>query len=265
VQFAGEVGEDDRIVYDPIMPRALFGGGFDIVVAAWPNGTEVSERLADAVAHYRTGSCARELDRMGDPISPPDGWEPHRHIPLAGLHRQHDGEIDVHSRGQVEILCHEAQTTPTGTLRLRWRWRMDQLPAQSAEDTLFTHDYMSVAVGFDDGRDLAYHWSVGLPPETSYCCPLPHWREREWHLVVRSGDAGLGEWQCEERTLAADRSKAISGANPLKVTRVWLIVTCISGRGEARGSYADIELVVRLRNGDVDRIAQIGSYAIVLP
>ena len=239
----GELGRDDGIVYDPVLPRALFGGGFDVVVAAWPSGTDVSERLTEAVGHDRTGSCAGELDRMANPITPPGGWEPHRHIPLAGLHRQRDNEIDVRSRGQVEILCHEAQVTLTETLRLRWRWRMDQLPASSAEDTLFTHDYMSVAVEFDDGRDLTYHWSVDMPSETSYCCPLPHWREREWHLVVRSGSGGLGEWQDEERTVAADRATAIGGATPLKVARVWLIVTCVCGGGEARGSYADIELV----------------------
>jgi len=180
---------------------------------------------------------------VSNPITPPVGWEPHRHIPLVGLHRQRENEIDVKSRGQVEILCHEVQATLTETLRLRWRWRMDQLPASSAEDTLFTHDYMSVAVEFDDGRDLTYHWSVGLAPETSYCCPLPHWHEREWHLVVRSGIDGLGEWQDEERTLVADRAKAIGGATPLAVVRVWLIVTCVCGGAEARGSYADIELV----------------------
>ena len=240
--YPGELGDDDSIVYDPIFPRALFNGGFDVVVAAWNSGTEVSERLAEAVGRDRTGSCARELDRMANPVTPPGGWEPHRHIPLVGLHRRRDDEIDVRSRGQVEILCHEAPMTLTETLRLRWRWRMDQLPASGAEDTLFTHDYMSVAVEFDDGRDLTYQWSVGLPPETSYCCPLPHWREREWHLVVRSGLGGLGEWQSEERTLAADRAKAIGGATPLKVVRVWLIVTCVCGGGEARGSYADIEL-----------------------
>jgi hypothetical protein len=119
---------------------------------------------------------------------------------------------------------------------------MDRLPASRAEDTLLTHDYMSVAVEFDDGRDLSYHWSVALPPETSYRCPLPHWRKREWHLVVRSGSAGLGEWQHEERTLAPDRDRAIGGATPREVVRVWLIVTCLAAGGEARGSYADIEL-----------------------
>jgi hypothetical protein len=120
---------------------------------------------------------------------------------------------------------------------------MDQLPASGAEDTIFTHDYMSVAVEFDDRRDLTYHWSVGLLPETSYCCPLAHWREREWHLVVRSGSSGIGEWQTEERALRADRDKAIGGATPQEVVRVWLIVTCVCGGGEAPGSYADIELV----------------------
>jgi len=95
--------------------------------------------------------------------------------------------VDVHSRGRVEIICHDARAPLTETLRLRWRWRMDRLPGTRAEDTLLTHDYMSVAVEFDDGRDLSYHRSVTLPAETSYRCPLPHWRQREWHLVVRSG------------------------------------------------------------------------------
>ncbi len=69
---------------------------------------------------------------------------------------------------------------------------MDQLPAKRAEDTLLTHDYMSVAVEFDDGRDLSYYWSVALPNETSYRCPLPHWREREWHLWWEAAAPGLG-------------------------------------------------------------------------
>ena len=76
-----------------------------------------------------------------------------------------------------------------------------------------------------------------------YRCPLPHWRKREWHLVVRTGRAGLGGSQDEERTLVPDRAKAIGGATPSQVVRVWLIVNCVSAGGEARGSYAEIELV----------------------
>jgi Protein of unknown function (DUF3047) len=241
--FPAELRDDDRVVYDRIMPRALFRGGFDVVVAVWPSGTDVRSRLADAAPQDQTGLCDHELERIGNPVAPPSGWEPHHHVPLAGLHHQREGQVDVDSRGRVEIICREARAPLTETLRLRWRWRMDRLPARRAEDTLLTHDYMSVAVEFDDGRDLSYHWSVALPAETSYRCPLPHWRDREWHLAVRSGVTGLGEWHTVERPLAADRAKAIGDPTPREVVRVWLIVTCVSAGGEARGSYADIELV----------------------
>ena len=241
--FPGELrGDEELVIYDRTMPRAVFRGGFDVVVAAWDSGTEVDACLAEAAAQDPTGLCHRELDRIRAPIAPPSGWEPHVNVPLAGLHRKCDREVDVHAHRRVEIICREARAPLTDALRLRWRWRMDQLPAKRAEDTLLTHDYMSVAVEFDDGRDLSYHWSVALPSETSYRCPLPHWREREWHLVARSGSAGLGEWHAEERAVARDRVKAIGDSPPREVVRVWLIVTCVSGGGEARGRYADIEL-----------------------
>jgi hypothetical protein len=240
----GELRENgERVSYDRTMPRAVFRGGFDVVLAAWDRAAEVDGCLAEAASHDPTGLCRRELERIRAPIAPPEGWKPHEHIPLAGLHLERDGAIDVHSHGRVEIVCREVGAPLTETLGLRWRWRMDQLPAKRAEDTILTHDYMSVAVEFDDGRDLSYHWSVALPNETSYRCPLPHWREREWHLVVRSGSAGLGEWHTEERALARDRAMAIPCTAPREVLRVWLIVTCLAAGGEARGSYADIELV----------------------
>ncbi len=241
--FPGELRDDgQRVVYDRTMPRALFGGGFDVLVVAWPAGEDVQARLAQAATDDPTGLCRDELERIRDPVTPPSGWEPHVHVPLAGVHRRSGEEVNVHSRGRVEIVCREARAPLTESLRLRWRWRMDRLPAKRAEDTVLTHDYMSVAVEFDDGRDLSYHWSVALAGETSYRCPLPHWREREWHLVVRSGSAGLGEWHAEERALARDRAMAIAGSTPREVVRVWLIVTCLAAGGEARGSYADIEL-----------------------
>ncbi len=242
--FPGELRDSgERVSYDRMMPRAVFRGGFDVVLAVWDSATDVDARLAEAASHDPTGLCRRELERIRAPIASPVGWKPHDHVPLAGLHRERGGTIDVNCHGRVEIVCREVRAPLTETLGLRWRWRMNQLPATRAEDTILTHDYMSVAVEFDDGRDLSYHWSVALPNETCYRCPLPHWREREWHLVVRSGSAGLGEWHAEERTLARDRARAIPCTAPHEVVRVWLIVTCLASGGEARGSYADIEMV----------------------
>ena len=93
---------------------------------------------------------------------------------------------------------------------------MDRLPARRAEDPPDARLHV-IAVEFDDGRDLSYHWSVALPKETTYRCPLPHWREREWHLLVRSGSAGLGEWHDEQPTLGSYRAEAIGGATPREV------------------------------------------------
>jgi hypothetical protein len=42
-----------------------------------------------------------------------------------------------------------------------------------AEDTLPTHDYLSVAVEFENGQDLSYFWSAALPPESNFRCPIP--------------------------------------------------------------------------------------------
>ena len=80
---------------------------------------------------------------------------------------------------------------------LRWSWRVDQLPIDLAEDTLPSHDYVSIAAEFDDGQDLTYYWSAALPEGTVYRCPIPTWASRETHVVVRSGrgHAGTGCWR----------------------------------------------------------------------
>lgn len=239
-------GPEERLIGDAI-PRAAFRGGFGVVVAAWPPGTDVPARLAAAARADPTGLIAREAARLAHPVRPPAGWEAHPHVPLAGLHTAHHDGIAVATRGGVEIVRTPVRAPLSDTLELRWRWRVDALPSTVAEDTLLTHDYLSIAVELDDGRDLTYHWSAALPPETHYRCPLPHWRHREWHLVVRSGADGLGEWQREARRVAPDRDRAIGGPRPREVVAVWLIATTVGQRREGRAVYADVELV----DGDV--------------
>ena len=242
--FPGEFrGNAERNVYDRIMPRSLLRGGFDVSVAAWPRGTDVAARLADAADQDPTGLCSSELRRYTTPLTPPAGWVPHRHIPFAGLHHGQDGEIHVQCRGEVEIICHPVRAVLTDGVELLWRWRLDELPSGRPEDTLLTHDYMSVAVEFSDGRDLSYYWSAELPTETSYRCPFPHWRHREWHLVVHNGGRELGTWQKEERKVAQDRAKAIGGPAPVEIVAVWLIASCVAAGRLGIASYSDIELV----------------------
>ncbi len=128
----------------------------------------------------------------------------------------------------------------TGTL-LGWRWRVDELPSPGAENSLPTHDYLSIAVEFENGQDLTYYWSAELPVETAFRCPLPNWDQRETHLVVRSGAEGLGEWHAEQRRLHSDYTRAV-GDPPSRIAAVWLIAVSIFQKRSGAAEFADIWL-----------------------
>ena len=118
---------------------------------------------------------------------------------------------------------------------------VDRLASESAEDSLANHDYVSVAVEFDNGQDLTYLWNAALDPEFSYRCPISSWRNRETHLVIRSGSGQLGRWINEEREVWRDYERAV-GTPPARIVALWLIVVCIFQHGVARAEYRNIEL-----------------------
>ena len=102
---------------------------------------------------------------------------------------------------------------------------------------------MSVALEFDDGRDLTRYWSARLPEGASYRCPLPHWRRRETHIVVRTGTTDLGRWLEEDRPVLADHRAAIGGPLPGRVVRAWLISCTFPQAGRTAGQFQKIQLV----------------------
>ena len=77
-------------------------------------------------------------------------------------------------------------------ISLEWTWRVNALPSRVREDAFATHDYASIALEFDDGRDLTWYWSAALPVGHHYRRPLPRWRESETHVGARSGPQRLG-------------------------------------------------------------------------
>jgi DUF3047 family protein len=131
-----------------------------------------------------------------------------------------------------------------------WRWKVDRLPSGAAEDTLLCHDYLSLALEFENGRDLSWYWSARLPPETHFACPIPQWTPRETHLVVRSGAAGLGAWQSERRDVYADYRRAI-GEPPRRIVAAWLIANSLFQHGSGSAEFADIHLQGAGRRLDV--------------
>lgn len=151
-------------------------------------------------------------------------------------------QMQVVTTRNVGILTRDARAPLTAATTLKWRWNVRTLPSKLPETAAENHDYLSIAVKFDNGQDLTYMWSASLPVETGFRCPLPDWAKRETHVVIRSGQESLGQWLGEERAVLADYQKHIGGPPPGRITEVWLIANSIIQQGEGEASFADISL-----------------------
>ncbi len=236
-----------RLATDPALYRKV-SGRMLVLVVRWAPGVAPRDGLAALSGDGdRLGVVADELDRLAAQVVPPQGWE---HLWFLGPSEVFSGgstpdarpSIRCDTEADVAILRKDALVSLDAATRLRWRWKVDALPSELPEDTLPTHDYMSLAVEFANGQDLTYYWSATLPPGTVYRCPLPTWNAKETHWVLRSGDAGLGSWHAEERRVLDDYRAAIGGEPPERIVRVWLIALSMFQRRRGRCEWADITL-----------------------
>lgn len=245
--FPGEWASRDGKLAVPPEAYGQAEGELAVLVLRWRGEPlEGLRRLAEAgdVA----GLVAAEIDRLSHPVPTPDGW---RYLWFVGpaeiyrtCHGHHDqgrdGAICCHTRHDVGLLQKEVSLPLLPETRLRWSWLMERLPSSVREDELSSHDYLSIAVEFDNGQDITYYWSAELPVGTAYRCPIPTWHGRETHVVVRSGQDGLGEWRDEARDVYSDYAAFIGGPRPTNIVRVWLIAVSLFQRGEGKCRYADI-------------------------
>ena len=203
------------------------------------------ERLADAHPAAAAMLHAEAVRLRRPPITPP-GWHYMWSIGNSGIfdsQRSGAGEplIKCCVRDDAAILQRPIHAVLDGTTRLRWRWKIDTLPSSIREDSVPSHDYVSVAVEFDNGQDLTYMWSAALEPESAFRCPIPRWSRRETHMAIRCGQAGLGAWVSEERKVREDYRRAI-GSPPAAIVAVWLIAVGIFSHTTCQCEYAGLEL-----------------------
>jgi hypothetical protein len=222
-------------------------GVLDVAVIKWTGkASEGLGELAKTASSPLLEMLARAAERAIKPVSPPEGWR--------YLWRLGEGEIYqaatkaeedcIHctTHEDVGILQIPAERALTDTLTLNWDWIAHQLPSSLPEDIEPTHDYLSIAVEFDNGLDLTYMWSAALPEDTIFQCPLAWWDERETHWVVRT-KKDVGRWLSEERSIKQDYQRAIGGDVPAKVVQVWLIANSLFQRGTGKCDYRAIRLV----------------------
>jgi hypothetical protein len=220
--------------FDPGIPRSGATGAVDIATALWRNAADAARESHDLPLGVRPARPA------------PNGWNYLWRIGEGSIYgAEQDGGkpcIHVHTHGDVGILQYPVEVPLDDATTLDWRWLVERLPSALPEHIQPTHDYLSIAVEFDNGQDLTYFWSAELPVDTVFKCPLAWWSERETHWVVRSGRQELGHWLNEKRNLKSDYEHAIGGAMPAKVVRIWLIANSVFQRQHGVAKFADIIL-----------------------
>jgi hypothetical protein len=240
-QFPGQFGEPKggRLV-GPLNAHDRADGQFEIFLIAWKDGVNVSEVLEKAQldASSEVLQLARqELERIKRDAHPsvPDDWKLLWFLGTSSIYslREHESQPCMHCKPYHNVGILQKDLTPTipfmeGT-RVSWDWYISSLPSRLREDLTISHDYLSIAFEFENGRDLTYYWSWELPKEFGYWCPLPAWADREYHIVIRSGTDELGQWLHEERDLYADYVKHVEKGKldsvqlPQQIVRVWFV------------------------------------------
>ncbi len=237
---------------EPAVVNPDAGGGTHVAVIRWKAGTDVAAVLGQLAAQANAPAwLAAETRRLAAPTQAPEGWQFLWELGPADIFStvaaSNDGgpqgpRLGVHTHKDVAILQKNVSLAFTPETRLQWAWKLDALPALAAENTAATHDYLSIAVEFDNGQDITYLWSKELPVGLSFRCPLEGWKHRETHIVARSGSGDLRKWLQESVDLWGDYRKAVGGAMPRRITRVWVIANSVFGRQEGRAQFADIGL-----------------------
>ncbi|HTV34698.1 MAG TPA: DUF3047 domain-containing protein [Methylocella sp.] len=229
--------------FDPDCPHEGAEGGLSVAVLVW-SGT-AKEGLARMRAQDASGYAGREIGRLAERRTLPKGWQ---HLWRLGETRifrveaggQQPARICCAAAQDAGILQYPVNVPLDQSTRLSWAWRADELPSRLREDSLSTHDYFSIAVEFENGRDLTYMWSAALPEGKVFACPLPWWNKRETHQVVRSDTAKLGIWLDEEQAILSDYERAIAGEPPKRIIAVWLIAVSVFQRRKGTCSFARI-------------------------
>jgi len=221
-------------------------GELRIAVVRWRSGA-LAGLNALAAAGDPHGAASSERERLQRGAAAPDGWRYLWHLGDAEIFRP------CSDPSGAPAMCCDVRESNAGILQraapfvlapgtaLSWRWCVDALPGLMREDTVPSHDYLSIAVEFENGLDLTYYWSTELPVGAHFWCPLPNWKHREHHVVIRSGRQGLGVWHEERCDLHADAIRCLGG-HPGDVVRVWLIASNVFKRQRGSCAYAAIRL-----------------------
>ncbi|MGE0685024.1 MAG: DUF3047 domain-containing protein, partial [Candidatus Binatia bacterium] len=204
---------------------------------------------ADTVAS-QTQPGAVQLENFDEypQLAFPSRWKPHGdHREAAKIYRveEADGNRFLHAHAETKAIQIGLAypVAPQQLPRLRWRWRVRQLPLGGDERQAETFDSAAgVYVLFDSRiapRILKYVWSATVPIGLRLQSPL-YWRAKT--IILRSGDGALGEWREETVNFYQDYQD-LFGREPNEVLGIALLTSADSTKSVAKADYDDFTLL----------------------
>ena len=238
----GEFKDEDGDLFTPAEAYQAIEVDVYGIALVW-QGPAV-EGLKSLAAHGDVGGVLNaEIARLESPRKLPDGW--HNHFVTGGdaviFNDIGNGQVSCQAHKNAGLLLRPVSVPLKSGTKLNWRWIVEELPSLIPEDQVTSHDYLSIAAEYDDGQDLTYIWSAGLPVGQVFRCPFPRWAPIESHMVVRTGYGELGQWLDEERDLYEDY-KAHIGGPATEVVRIWLLGVSLFQRRHGACRFADMAI-----------------------
>lgn len=228
-------------------PPGTDRGALAVTVLRWAAGVDPVDGLAALPPLTADPALvAAERERLLDPVVPPAGWSYLDGTGPADVYRHTRAD----GRPAIDVVCDDDAGVLTTSVPLElcpgatieWSWRVRSLPGTRPENTVWTHDHLSIATLFDTGRDLTWFWSASLAPDDdAFACPVRGRTHRGTHVPVRRGPAGLGRWRRESRDVWADHDRFV-GPPPARIEAVWLVAVSCFGHGSAHATFRDIVL-----------------------
>ena len=206
-------------------------------------------RRSGALHSMRQSEADKDLSQMfgGSEDRPPRHFE---YLTVLGESEvwsgrvvNHEYHVSAELEDDVGIIKMPVKIELSATMLFSFDWLYESLPAAAAETSIAGHDYLSIALEFDNGQDLTWMWSKFLPKGTSFKCPLPWWSERETHYVLDSGSDGLGKWNSHSRNVLDDYAEAVEGEPPKQIVGIWLIANNLFAKQDASASFRNITLL----------------------
>ncbi|HEY7205959.1 MAG TPA: DUF3047 domain-containing protein, partial [Methylomirabilota bacterium] len=182
---------------------------------------------------------------------PPPGWQKYE---TPGGHPAYDFTVvedagrralRMRSAGDHSTIAKEVHADLTATPILAWQWRVMRLPSGANLENRATSDTTGhiFAVwprfpAFARSRLIGYVWDAALPVGTVVASRKT---STVSFIVVRRGEAGLGQWLDERRHVADDHLK-VFGEAATELPVVALSIDTNDTRSAAEAMFARIEL-----------------------